>query len=245
MQSHYYKLTPDGTVYSVREDSTPVTGVAQAIQSIAEKGTRKYPDLFDAGILGPEASGSVGFSHTNTSLVFTIPVISLPMRAHFEPSEDKSYIYPQFSASDDKPTIDLRWLVPASMIVVIVADVTFAKEPGYTIANSYLVAIDGSRRTYRLPVSNVYEDGRMCNGSYDNRGRTAAEALSKLWRQFQTSRWQSDLADRGGAAVKDGAKNLFRFKALEPSGFEQLPPMKTWTSCCTKTSSEFVNINMI
>ncbi len=101
---------------------------------------------------------------------------------------------------------------------------------GFKTFKQYLYAFDGSN-AYRLPISNLYDTGELCNGTYESLSATSSEALIKALNQFRTSSWNSDL-------WKDETivENFIRFKPLE-TGFKTLPIKSNWTQWCRKIST--------
>lgn len=237
---HYYRIHADGKCESVEEAVRLVSIQPEMLSSLAKGIIRKLPNVFNAGVLGPDAAGNVGLAlGDNNASMFTIPVPILPMTAIFR--MEGEVLTPTF-ASPDSDTITLKWTPPADMAIYLMVFMnTDPSVKSHYCSDAFLFAQDATAKRYRLPVSNVYEDGRLCTGSYDSYGNSAIESLSKCWKQFHISRWQRDLVDRGGKDQAKHALNMFRYKPKKDSGFEQLPIVGSWQSNAVKFGNEFVN----
>jgi hypothetical protein len=165
----------------------------------------------------------------------------MPMRAAFIMKD--GYMVPDFTSSSND-TMDLKWSPPPTMRLYLMVYCPIGS-PLYS-ETQFLVAVDGNGRFWRLPTSNTYEDCKLCTGSYNSEGATFVDVLSRAWNQFQTSRWQKDLNDRGGTSGMSNSRMMFRYKPLEKDqGFEQVPAPSDWSSYCTKVSNEFITNNII
>lgn len=237
-----FTINPDGRIQRVSIVVDDLTMNNDILSRFATENPVKLPNLIASGVLGSGAIGNIGVSCRLKSFTFTIPVGVLPMRAAF--SIKDGILMPDFTAA--KPELmDLKWEVITGMRVFLLV---YCPVDSKTIwcENQFLVAYDAAGRMYRLPVSNVYEDCRLCTGSYSSEGSTYMDVLCKAWNQFTMSNWQKDLVDRGGDNAISNAQAMFRYKPNEKSGFEQLPPAASdWTGFCKKINNEFINTNII
>ena len=193
--------------------------------------THRVRNAFSASIISPNLQGGVGIAIRGSAIAFTLPIAVMPLRARFRVQGDQ--LVPEFT-SDSTPMV-LSWVPPMRLYLLV------AMEPGsLTSADQFLVALDASGRHYRLPTTNAYENCKLCTGEFNSRGANLTEVAIKAWQQFEASDWQADLSNRGGEKGMANSKLMFRFKPLEPEGFEQLPPAQAWQELCTKVSFDFI-----
>jgi hypothetical protein len=111
---------------------------------------------------------------------------------------------------------------------------------GVIIVNQWLLAFTADRRCFKLPLANVYDDGRLCNGTFEmNQPDVMAAAMAELT-QFENSSWNSDL---NNDAVQAGANNMFRFR-LSTEGeapYSQLPIIGNWETHCRAIAPAIVH----
>ena len=182
--------------------------------------------LIECSAGGPQISVSLdkkGFS------CFWIPVLELNLTTNCQ-ADAEGITFPVFSP--DFPVFELRWHPPIGMnlfLVVLIGD--------YNIESGiYLVAIDNDHRKWRLPLSNLYDDCKLCNGSYERVTHQPLLAVRAAWDQFNLSRWNGDLyAGRATENTMSNTRSLFAFKASN-DGFEQVPVVN-WETLCQKISN--------
>lgn len=249
METSNIVIESDGRMYKVRKVKTEIEVQADILGRFALEKSVKLTNVLDAGILGDGAMGGIGISATPKLAVYTVRLSKLPMRVAFFLTDQKIMV-PNFRSMNKSDILHLTWDIPEAMRVYWLVNMP-AVNAGDGMSpysdNQFLVALDNAGRSYRLPVSNCYEDGRLCPGEFPSAGRTSMEVLINGWRQFTQGNWQSDLSDRGGGATTNAknAENLFRYKPKEPEGFEQLDPVISWELCCTRISNEHINTNII
>lgn len=226
----------------VQETVLDLPLVDSILERFAVEKPVKVLSLFDSGLVG-----GVGL-YANPALcirgkihAFTLRLSHLPIQTKF--TMESGLLVPDFAAASTGSTMfNMLWPVPDGMRLYLMVTVDAAN---LVAGDQYLVAYDGSGRSYRLPVSNCYEDGKLCSGKYDNYGGSLLECLIKAYKQFQSSQWNADLNDRGGASGMANSKALFRFKPLEKEGFESVYPDRDWTYYCNKIASEMVSSQIV
>jgi hypothetical protein len=74
----------------------------------------------------------------------------------------------------------------------------------------YLIATrKGDKKFYRLPLNNLYEDGRVCMGSgYFLEGKTLSDQFAGSLKHFESSPWNTDLANH---SRPENARAMFSF----------------------------------
>lgn len=241
----FFAILHDGRVQKVSLTATDIDIKKDILSQFAVEAGCKIKNLIDAGILGEGTAGKIGLCAKRESMVFTIPVGVIPMKANFVIKDD--ILMPDFaSATSATSLMDLKWQVPHNKGMRVFLMVYCPVDSAIYSETQFLLAMDEAGRTYRLPTSNCYEDCKLCTGDYISRGNTYMDVLCRAWEQFTHSNWQSDLNNRGGAKGMENSKNMFRFKPLEKEGFEQLPMnCDNWTTLCTKIGNEFINSNIV
>jgi hypothetical protein len=240
-KEHYYKVTTEGSVRSVTHIEAEVNLESTIMSRFATDVAYKSNCLVSAGIL-PETPGlgNIGICMRKSNVVFTVRMAYLPFRTAF--TMKNGFMVPDFKKGDADPEFVLNWVPPESMRLYLVTNFIYPMQPDV----QFLIAMDTAGRHYRLPLSNLFEDSKLCHGEYTMGGSTLIDMVSRAWAQFHKSRWQSHLADRGTDSAAN-SQRLFRFKALEPEGFEQVPLDKgiTWESLSTRVSVAFISENIV
>lgn len=237
-QTHHYKLEADGTIKSVTVNEREVIMDMAIINRFAQDTPLKTTHLISSGILSEgQPIGNIGMCLRKNSVAFTVRMGVLPMRAAFTMAD--GVMVPDFKGGNADPEFVLNWTPPDSMRLYLLMNFGLPLK----VDVQFLVAVDKDGRFYRLPLSNLYEDARLCHGAYENVGSTLIDAVSKAWVQFHKSRWQSDLANRGNESVAY-SKKLFRFKPLEPEGFEQIK-VDGWEALSTRVVTAFITENIV
>ncbi len=235
--SYYFKIELDGTVKKV---PIPIEQEIKLDQSILNRFAADTPlktnCLMSAAIL-PESAGigNIGMCIKRTNVSFTVRVGTLPMRTTF--MMKNGFMVPEFKA-DVETEFCMNWVVPDDMRLYFIANFISMKADV-----QFLVAVDKAGRFYRLPLSNLYEDARICHGEYTATGTTMIDLLSKAWSQFHKSRWNSHLTTEKN--IEANSQQLFRFKPLEKEGFEQVASSDSWESLSTKVGTAFIEENLV
>ena len=243
MTEVYYAIESDGTVKHVTVTEREVLMDQNIMSRFAVDNPIKVNSVMSAAIL-PESPGlgNIGLSIKRNNIAATIRLAQLPLRCAFKMKSGA--MVPDFKNGNNDPEFVMNWVPPDNMRLYFMVNMI---QPAMSVDVQFLVAVDPVGKHYRLPLSNLYEDSRMCHGVYDYSGSTLIDVISKAWTQFQKSRWQSDLVDRGGASSVSNSMEMFKFKPLEPSGFEQLPIKDgyTWESLSTRISSPFITEHIV
>ena len=146
------------------------------------------------------------------------------MKSSFVLDDSKKFIYPTFS-STGAVKMDLVWTPPEDMKLVLIS----CTGP---CSHSYLVA-GKEKKCYRLPLSNLYNDCRLCLGNNPHLPSTGfinkAEAVMKI---FEESEWANDLTPN-----LDHTQKIFRF---DTDG-KQVEGVKLWEKDCVVVSSIIYN----
>jgi hypothetical protein len=207
----------------------------QLAEAFAQNVARKNPSLTAIG----GDYGMAGVAMLNEYELWSVRVLKLGLTAPFFL---KDGIHTPAFADSRQPTLSLFWTVPDDMRLVF--GVTVLKDRVQHMAGDhYLVAFDKKGEMWRLPLSNLYANCKLCHGQDNTRLPTSLEVVNKCCTLFSKSGWNQDLYGDDAAARQNTGK-MFRFKPTD-TGFEQLPievpSGKSWTALCQKVSVESLN----
>ncbi len=234
MQTTRYYVEDSGRVYRQTVNDQEMDLSTDIMSKFTGEITVRMRNIFHSAVVNSKLVGNIHGAMRGKQVVFTAQLSVLPLRARFKVMED--YLVPDFTA--ESTPMALEWKPPADMRLFLLIGML---PDMWKSAEQFLVAVDDSNRTYRLPTTNCYDNCKLCAGRFDGTGSSYADCMGKATLQFFTSEWQSDLSDRGGAKGMENSKRMFRFKPLAPEGFEQLPPNAThWTDLCTKVGDAYI-----
>ncbi len=239
MTSTHYRIEPDGCIKAVTVTEKEISLEQSILNKFAADSPVRTDCLLSAAILpGVAGLDNIRMCMRRTAICFTVRMASIPMRTPF--TMKHGVMVPQFKADGDTE-FNMTWKVPENMRLYFMANFVNNKPD-----TQFMVAVDPPGRTYRLPLSNLYEDARLCHGTYPATGSTLIDMLCKAWEQFHKSRWQSHLMDKA-PAIEANSQKLFRFKPSEGDGFEQQPIVEgnTWESLSQRVSTAFINENIV
>lgn len=96
--------------------------------------------------------------------------------------------------------------------------------------DNYLIATRmGDKKFYRLPLHNIFDDGRICMGdSYTVQGATLHERFNNALAHFEASPWNTHIAQ-----AHENTQALFSFSLKG----EQLPIPDDWHKQCTAVNN--------
>lgn len=235
-----YIVGPDGRIFREDKTRTEVDVGDQLERAFAGKITVKsnflleIPDFGPAGIsISPDVASGYYWTVALNKIVFTSTFQAFDRDGVGE-------LYPTFK-NDTATRMRIEWNLNDAMAnqshglnLKFVAHVC-GGPGGYNIGKQYLFAYDEGGNAWRLPTSNLYDHGELCNGTYDSMSMTVQGALIKALTQFRQSPWNSDLYPITHERVESTA-NFFRFKPLD-KGFQTLPIIGDWRSRCSKLST--------
>lgn len=225
----------------VSETVQEVPIVDEVLQRYSTDRPAKIANVCTPGLIGDGVLTNIGMTCKGKVTAFSVRLASMKIRTKFVLKGD--HMVPDFGGtSSGSSEFDMVWHVPDNMNLYLVVTVD---STSLHVGDCFLVAYDRNGKYYRLPTTNTYEDGKVCQGKYDGYGTSLIDCLIKAYAQFVASPWNADLNDRGGTSGMANSMDLFRFKPLEPDGFEMVPPTKDWTLLSTRINSEFINQHII
>jgi hypothetical protein len=193
---------------------------------------RSLGDIMPMTLIEKNAPGGIGIAlGPKGQFVARMTISKLPMNAPF--CVEGITMAPVFDGNF--PIIKQEWVVPDNMLLYLAVHLT----PGMECLDQYLVAVDSERRTWRLPVSNLYAECRLCSGRFDSHGKDLIDILQKVWAQFYNGSWNADLYGDSSPLRRNSTKLLFSYK-VNNEKIEQAIPPKNWQALCEKVATEFV-----
>jgi hypothetical protein len=198
----------------------------QVAETLAANVSRRALNLFEI----PDW-GAVHGVFTPNDNFYTIELPHLPLKTHFKISD--GVLYPKFSAKEE-PVIAMKWTPPEGMLLKLLCAVK-SNIGNCERGKQWLVAYDGAKHAYRLPLGNLFDTCELCAGDMDSSFATVQEAIKANLDQLVLGQWQGDLDNK-----PEETQALFRFKPNK-EGFEQLPSLGTWQENSLKVSQAIFN----
>lgn len=174
--------------------------------------------------------GSKGYS------VIRLRLNKIKMLAPF--ALDANIMYPVFDGVH--PIAKLEWNVPPSMALYLGIYV----DQNSCCIEQHLVAVDSTRQSWRLPISNLYADCRLCAGRFDGAGEDMIDLAKTCLDQFNNSPWNRDLYTDSTADAREKTRKMFSF-TVEADKVTSNQPPSNWTSLCDKVSTEHITGNLL
>lgn len=229
-----FVLTEDGLCKRVIQD-TPIQVTQDVLEQLSAARTAvskrvAFVRHWEESLCGISVNGN----YTN----WTVPLTHLNIRAPMRALADKVFV-PMFTASED-PVLTMRWepLPGMRLIAYVSVNCGGAAHGKFSAENMWLIALDSRGSQYRLPLSNLYDDCRVCTGQDGpSTGDCQVKVVSNMLVTFANSEFRNDLWKDANAT-----HSFFRWKA-EKDGFVQLPPANNteWSGWCMKVALNFSN----
>ena len=202
------------------------------IDSLTANMVRRQVGILPMSVVEKDNPGTIGIAiGTNSHFVARMELRKLPMQAPF--LVEGTSMYPVFDGV--YPIMKMDWIIPKNMLVYLAVSCTGTMD----CIDQFLVACDSAKRMWRLPISNLYADCRLCPGRFDGHGRDLIELLNKVWVQFYNGSWNSDLFGDSSFARRNSSKTLFSYK-IDNEKIEQTNTPENWHELCEKVSTEFL-----
>jgi len=225
----------------VSETVTELPISDEVLQRYSTDRPAKILNLFHPALVGDGIMNNVGMTVKGKITAFSVRLSQMGIRTKFLLKD--GHMVPDFGATSAQSTeFTMVWDVLDNMNLYLMITLD---APTLCVGDCWLIAYDRNGKYYRIPTTNTYDDGKVCMGKYDQYGTSLLDCCIKAYAQFRASPWNSDLNDRGdngnaGSGMANSME-LFRFKPLEPDGFQMVRPEKDWTLLSTRINSEFVN----
>lgn len=194
--------------------------------------TRKCSHAMPMTCIGKELLGVVGMvCCAKDYCVASMPIRELNLKAPFR--VEGGYMWPEFDKPH--PVTSVVWKTPSSMRLVLAINIA----PGYETMEHFLVAFNAKGQSWRMPLSNLYADCRLCHGRYTSTSATVLQACQLAWNQFQASAWNQDLYTDATPARREGSKSMFTYK-VDNDKITQVEINGDWTKHCEKVATDFI-----
>ncbi len=208
----------------------------------------RLSNVADFGQLCDKSFGPASLSTRlmEQTIHWSIHIHTLHLNTAFVLNGDKELVPAFDQFKDESKVMSIPWTPPIDMKLVLGISVNNAVSVNnadgvYRAGKHYLIAYDSHKRTWRLPLSNLYDHLELCHGQNPVKYATSMEAVCDSLKRFRSSLWNADLF---GDFQKFKTPLMFRFKPND-KGFEQMPTNANWTAFCEKVSNDFINTNFM
>ena len=215
VSGQHFVMTADG-FYEMTYNARPIGRQHEALNSIHDS------VKIDAGVIGEVAGcptaltiGAGGNMHITTTKLKKLRLNTSydVIEREIDGSPNK-WLSPTFcnTRESNSENLCLEWIVPDN-IQLFISFFMRKEGPTYRPENAYLYAMykldDGivAKTTHVIPVSNLYEDSRICFGEEFASGKTALSTCQKNIDLFYATPWNSDI--RSGN--HGNSTNFFRY----------------------------------
>jgi hypothetical protein len=226
-------LSEDGRIFRRNIAQTEVMVDEAAVFTAFREG--QSVQVRNALLVGGETAslGLKSLPDGRVSIAATIPLKFIHLNTNFK--LEGGVAMPIFTTPDpNEPTLNVDWDVRVACsgkVKLWFLVNTIQRHDGlFYNGECYLAASSVTNRIYRIPLANIYDEGRICMGVYTAINPSLQEALSMALTQFLASPWNSDLHR---PAEKSDA--FFRFK-VSNDGYETLPVVGQWSNLCERIS---------
>lgn len=213
----------------------PINIEPTVVEAMAENITRRNPAI---ACLGGDY-GNAGVVMLGAYETWSVRVLTLSLSTPFDLVDG---IHVPAFCDKTKPIMPMKWKVPSGIIMVL--GIIVLSDPFFYAGDHYLIVFDPSKRMWRMPLSNLYEDCKLCHGQPIRKFNTSLECVKNACDMFSRSNWNQDLFQDDNMKRINASKDMFRFKPSS-TGFDQLPIQlsagKDWTSLCEKVAADKLN----
>jgi hypothetical protein len=231
-------LGEDGRVFRrVVQQREVVVDENAVFSAVKESQMARIPN---AMIVGKSIAGlSIKEEPSRVIIYATVSLPFVRFNTSFKTLEDGQVVVPVFekpNPSSSTPRFTVDWDVAVAcqgkVRLWLLVEVIKTKEPLFETSTCWLAATSSSGHIYRIPLSNVYDDCKICMGdTWGGRQQpTLQQSLDEALNQFLNSPWNSDLSKS-----REKSDAFFRFKP-ENEGFKTLPTTQQWNNLCERVS---------
>lgn len=154
----------------------------------------------------------------------------LNMNTVWRPYADSKLCYPHgFKDGPADFGATYYWTKPESMALFIIQQFKYIGG-AWAAGETYLIATrKGDGAYYRLPMTNIYEEARVCMGAWKLEGKTFQQWYDHAVKHLANSPWNCDLRDQSRT---EDMQAIFSFK-LDGT---QAPVPEDWHKHCKKVN---------
>lgn len=238
--SHEVEFVLSDTGWKRREIATKEVPIDQTlIDALGAVVKRRASRIMPMSIIDNDSKSFIGMSLLGgNQAVFTMPIEKMNLTAPFAVNKKEERFYPAFDSHE--VVMPMIWVPPAGMKLSLMVIVS----AGFACSTQYLVATDNEMRLWRLPLSNLYQECRLCSGTFTGTSDSYSGALALALNQFKKSNWNSDLYTDASDARRAATYELFSYK-VNGDQFIQQAPKGAWSTYCEKVSNEFISSNIV
>lgn len=233
-----FVLTPNGSLARWEINKTELNLTESITANFCTHVVRQAYQAFNIKDIDPSVEPrNVGLTvMAGLQCVVSLPIRKIPMSAPFAVQGNR--MWPEFDQKH--PVIRLDWVVPDNMILVLAVHI----DSGMQVIDHHLVAFDHATRAFRLPISNLYADCRLCSGRFNNVGVSVLDCCRRAWQQFHVSPWNADLYGDSKAERRAATKEMFSYQ-VDNANITQKPFAGDWTTLCEKVATDHITKNII
>lgn len=223
-QTTEFILKPTGEVVRRRIAEESLTITEEMVSAMAGNFHRVHRNVFEV-----PGWGMAHLAINEKQAFITVHLERLVLKCPFKTMNE--LLVPHFTSTTD-PVMALEWHAAEGMRLLLLLEVQVADNRQKYVPNAWLVAADGSNRTFRLPLPNIYDDCRMCLGDNNRYYDSLAKCASGMLEIIAQSSWNADLWKDIGITQR-----FFQFKPTN-SGFDVWEPNfeSGWQEGCIKVA---------
>lgn len=222
MSTSIEHVITNGRIYRRRIDYSEVRLTTEVVATLTADVQYQIPKICMHEL------GTVSVSVSGTHSYWSVRLSYLPLRCPF--ALTGSTLIP--SPGGDRSTLmTMKWSPPKNMGLYFLCRCHAANESANInscVDLCYLIAVSPDGNTWRLPLGNLYDDGRICMGQESFGSKNQLDCLNMALTQFSNSEWNTDLWKDKTATGK-----MFRF-CPNDAGFDQMDVTGSWTASCMK-----------
>lgn len=217
---HFLQLTEDGAV-SIRVEKQRVMKVEDVL--------RQFSGQIGVDVSNVFFPGRAYVTKTGCQMATELPFINL--RTFFtlmKIGAQEVGLVPVFRPGPMVTQQTFKFTPPADMKLFIVSDHPFGERGAMENGNIMMGVLDvRDRKTYLLPLTNVFADSRVCMGAFAPGTAKGKDYHDKAVEFFNSTPFNDHLIDDGAWDKVPDAQTLFRFK---PDGAQV--PTPDWRKHC-------------
>lgn len=219
----YLALHPDGKIYDMRLTMRDMGDQSAVLEAIGGQ----LPVELGPSFRLPNGS-VVGIQRKNRNVYMYAKMEALKLNTVWRPygSSPVKLMLVGVSTGETDFQASYLWHPPDDMKLWLVSVMTPTGPSGaYLPELTYIIAV-GKKKFYRLPLPNLYEDCRICMGSWASKNiETWQDRFIEVYEQFWNAPWNTDLSDKH-KPTESTAMFVFDSKG------KQLPSPDGWEKLC-------------
>jgi hypothetical protein len=219
MESPIVMFLHDGNYKAVL---TRIANVDAVLKSVADAAPERLSGVFTV-------NGQPGLlSIKHNQIIAGVRLREIKLTTYF--ALDGSLLVPKYACHADHIQATCAWTVPGAMQVYLGAVVRAGTNNWKATDYVLFATINGTPGYFRLPLSNMHSDGRICMGSgYAPIKPCIQEVMQASVDHLDSAQWNTDLSPDAAKSAR-----LFRF---DPATLKSVPPPADLADCCTRVNN--------